>query len=470
MPILSSFGAAAARAWKSASGAFAAFADNFNRTTSGSLGTSSSGGLWNALKGIWFADGTAAKSTDAATTYPVANVEMTKPDITASVSTGAGAGITISSTGTVQSVAAGGTAGFYTAQIINLTTTTGFAVGQWISATNGTGALYGGVPDYVEITSIDSSTSLSYRIKGGTTPVAGTVTNVTTRNADGGSGIALWITDSGNWWGVSYGRSIDTACNCSQCLTSYCSGGYANYASSYCGGYSTYYTSACASYSSSTSYSCSSTSFGFANQCSAYSTTYSSAVLMTYGAPYYCAVYSSGFCVAYVAASYNNGTFYSSSSSCSTYNNVPTYYCGGYTSSLNYTCASSSYYAGPACSSAYTVYAPACTGTTYAYSICNCQTCYPPYIRVFQSASSVVSEITRWTLASMAGAFKVITNSATKIITIRPYKETSMTTQIGSDLTYNATTATMANKFGIVLSPSDQIQGTQLDDFNITSN
>ena len=70
----------------------------------------------------------------------------------------------------------------------------------------------------------------------------------------------------------------------------------------------------------------------------------------------------------------------------------------------------------------------------------------------------------------MAGAFKVITNSVSKVITIRPYKETSMTTQIGTDLTYTATSATMANKFGIVLSPSDQIQGTQLDDFNITSN
>ena len=45
-----------------------------------------------------------------------------------------------------------------------------------------------------------------------------------------------------------------------------------------------------------------------------------------------------------------------------------------------------------------------------------------------------------------------------------------MTSQIGSDLTYTASAATIETKFGIVLSPSDYIQGNQADDFNIASN
>jgi hypothetical protein len=70
----------------------------------------------------------------------------------------------------------------------------------------------------------------------------------------------------------------------------------------------------------------------------------------------------------------------------------------------------------------------------------------------------------------MAAAFKVVTNAATKVITIRPYKETAMTNQIGSDITYTATSATIAPKFGIVLGPSDHVQGSQLDNLDITSN
>jgi hypothetical protein len=70
----------------------------------------------------------------------------------------------------------------------------------------------------------------------------------------------------------------------------------------------------------------------------------------------------------------------------------------------------------------------------------------------------------------MAAAFRVITNSSTKTVTIRPYREVSMTTQIGSDLTSTQATATMETKFGIVLGPSDYVQGSTLDDFNINSN
>jgi hypothetical protein len=71
----------------------------------------------------------------------------------------------------------------------------------------------------------------------------------------------------------------------------------------------------------------------------------------------------------------------------------------------------------------------------------------------------------------MAGAFKVVTNATSKVITISPYREKSMTNKIGSDLTSDLSTiATPTKKFGIVLSASDQIQGKNLDDFNIDTN
>lgn len=530
MPLKGSFGAAAARAFQAMLGAFNSFSDNFNRTTSGELGTSSSGGAWKALKGTWFANGSSAKSNDSASTYPIANIEMSNASVTASISTGSGTTV-ISTGGTVGSIIVGdgttGTVGFYEATITGMSSTTGLAVGNWISATSGTGSLYGGTPDYVEVTSIISSSSIKYRTKGGTTPTAGTISSISTRGNDGGSGVALWTTDSGNWWGISYGRSIDTACNCSTCSNSYCNT-YTNYSSNYCGGYTNYANSytGCTSWLASTYTICPSGFSVIANPCTTWGTsmTYTcvgnaayTSFCNSYTAQYSCTTYGTYGCAtwkgtafAYNTTKYNYkpiawacNTFRYTSSQCvasvyagstcnsSTYGGGQcnswlsytgyvcntwgnTYSCsGGYNAYSTYTCPTTATYStwSPACSGGtYTAYAPACTSTTYGYVACNCQTCYPPYIAVVQSASNAVSEITRWSLSSMAGAFKVITNSLTKVITIRPYKDKEMTTQIGSDLTYTATTATIANKFGIVLTPSDQIQGSNIDDFNININ
>ena len=66
--------------------------DNFNRTTSGSLGTATSGSIWSAIRGTWYADGANAKSDDAATSYPIAAVEVDQ-NIVASVSVNPGTGL-----------------------------------------------------------------------------------------------------------------------------------------------------------------------------------------------------------------------------------------------------------------------------------------------------------------------------------------------------------------------------------------
>ena len=59
-----------------------AFSDTFARTTSGSLGTSSSGGIWAAIKGIWFANGTVAQSNDAPTNNSIATMTLGSPNVT----------------------------------------------------------------------------------------------------------------------------------------------------------------------------------------------------------------------------------------------------------------------------------------------------------------------------------------------------------------------------------------------------
>jgi len=81
----------------------------------------------------------------------------------------------LSTTGTVGSITGSGP---WVATITNMTSMSGFAVGSSLSATAGTGTLHGGSPTSVVVTSIVSSTSLTYTVTGGTTPTAGTVTNI----------------------------------------------------------------------------------------------------------------------------------------------------------------------------------------------------------------------------------------------------------------------------------------------------
>jgi len=84
---------------------------------------------------------------------------------------------TISTTGTVGSITGTGP---WTATITGMSSTSGLSVGSTITATAGTGTLYGGSPTSVIVASIVSSTSITYTVTGGTTPTAGTVTNITT--------------------------------------------------------------------------------------------------------------------------------------------------------------------------------------------------------------------------------------------------------------------------------------------------
>lgn len=88
------------------------------------------------------------------------------------------ADILISATGTVGAVSgAGTTVSPWTSTITGMTTTDGMSVGDHIIATAGTGTF--GAGGTVSIASIVSSTSITISKTGGSTPVAGTVTDIT---------------------------------------------------------------------------------------------------------------------------------------------------------------------------------------------------------------------------------------------------------------------------------------------------
>jgi hypothetical protein len=80
----------------------------------------------------------------------------------------------ISTTGTVSAISG---AGPWTATITYPATTTTIAVGSFLTATAGTGSIGGGAGVY-EVLTVPNSTSLTFRATGGTTPTAGTITNL----------------------------------------------------------------------------------------------------------------------------------------------------------------------------------------------------------------------------------------------------------------------------------------------------
>ena len=294
------------------------------------------------------------------------------------------------------------------------------------------------------------------------------------KNTSPGIGIAIWVTDSGNWWGVATGQDSGSSCNCQSCSTcnsytcnSYtcnssqcnslafvctggnniCSGGY----NTCSGGYNT-----CAGYT----FTCLSTRY----TCTGYS------CWSYYSKPGNCKTYNyyGNICNAYYYSTTCDGYYCSSGySSCDYGYDSCTggYNCSGWSCS-GWSCAGGySYCAQSTCLSESCVSA-SCSSTSY-YN-CNCQTCYPPFIRVLKSASNIVTEMYKWTISTIAASIKVITSG--QQITVRAYSDNSLTTQIGSDLTYTATGATIDTSFGIVVTPSAYAQGSSLDGFQITTN
>jgi len=248
--------------------------------------------------------------------------------------------------------------------------------------------------------------------------------------ASTGAGAALWITDSGNWWAVGLVQE-PTDCNC----TYY---------------YNTYYY-----YTAST---CSGTNTGTWNGVTCSGET--NVATCTGGYVSICSgTWNVGTCNNYAYNNTNKTTRCSGS-----YNgNCNQYYtgCTGYTESMQ--CVSWS----PSTQNSGNTYYYACnvqaSGQQGPYS--SCSTCYPQYVRILQSAANTVSTITQWSISTLASALKVKTVGSQ--ITISAYSDSSMVSQIGSDLVYTPTGVTITPAFGITVVPSSYNQGYTVDEIQI---
>lgn len=186
------------------------------------------------------------------------------------------------------------------------------------------------------------------------------------------------------------------------------------------------------------------TNFAGNYTCTAWTTNYICA------APFYCcnvAGYTTGgaICIAWNSNNIKNAAY------CRTYTR-------NYT--INYTCSTccNSFYTAVNCSSGIAQYNTTATGTTYYY---------PTYIRIMQSVANVVSQITNAYLGDNLTIQGLRTITSGNQITVRAFSDANLTTQVGSDLVYTATGATVTAEYGIILTPSDSNSVNSIDSITI---
>jgi hypothetical protein len=124
------------------------------------------------------------------------------------------------------------------------------------------------------------------------------------------------------------------------------------------------------------------------------------------------------------------------------------------------------------CSGAYNCAAYTCTAwscQSFTNVSCNCQTCFPSYIRVIKSVAGTVTELTKWVVSSLGTSIvnsMRITTSGSQI-TVEPYANADLTSKIGSDLVYTPTGVTITSVYGIIVEPSPTSQGYEIDEITI---
>jgi hypothetical protein len=93
MPLTGTLSGLGARAYGLATLLFAAINDTFSRTTSGSLGTATSGQVWVAASGVWSSNAGTAITATAASSYPLALLPYNLSATISAKSVSPGAGI-----------------------------------------------------------------------------------------------------------------------------------------------------------------------------------------------------------------------------------------------------------------------------------------------------------------------------------------------------------------------------------------
>lgn len=308
--------------------------------------------------------------------------------------------------------------------------------------------------------------------------------------SSGGPSVALWVTDSGNWFAVGLAREA-VSCNCSQYYnteSAYCNDciyqGY--YYNSYCNetsgsGYCIYYTGGnCIGFyneyvcNANNAPSCNANNnatcktYGGGN-CSGYNATFCSySFYSPTNKKTVCGVYGGGTCKSYNATSCNAYN----TTSCKTFSaGTCKTWSGGNCNGGFYALSCGLWSGGYFCSGNYNSSNPVYGAGTYYYQAgpyTSCQTCYPQYIRVIQSVANSVTTLTQWTVSSIVNSFKVKTSG--NEIKVDAFQNSDFTSQIDGTLTYTPTSVNVETKFGIMISPSSYDQQTAIDDVEIKRN
>jgi hypothetical protein len=70
----------------------------------------------------------------------------------------------------------------------------------------------------------------------------------------------------------------------------------------------------------------------------------------------------------------------------------------------------------------------------------------------------------------VANSLKVITTGSNGNVTVKAYSDSTLATQIDSDLTYAGNGARIETQFGIMVAPSTYSQGSTVGQVNIQTN
>lgn len=398
--------------------------DNFNRTTVGSLGTATTGQVWNAIRGVWFANGSTAQSTDAANTNPIATVPFASSAILSADVNGGGVGLS-----------------------------------YWVKDSDN---WWASVPNYVQVPNIVFTCDQGQTTSTSNPPSPSCCSSVTT--TPGGTVCDQGYTSSTN--SAIFCQITNTVPGTSSCNANYQT---QTTTSGFCGGYSTNpgssvcnqnyasglpsTSSCCSGATPTTTYSCS--QGGSYNGSNCVNTFW---VGTSQQAQFNCndsgGVYSSGYCT--VTYSPTPTTTYA----CYTgYSTTPTTY-SGYTA---YTTSPTTYYGYTSTSqqpTTYSCYTQNSQVTTYTYNT---------QIKMISSVSgnivtqSSTNVVTGTSTPTAIQSLKVVTNNGT--VTSTAYSSPGLVGQLGNPLVVTPASPVQAIPVGIIKTTSDYNQGETLDNF-----
>lgn len=275
------------------------------------------------------------------------------------------------------------------------------------------GSLWNAVNGTVQVTTgAATSTTTPTAGSAGTQYPMATITLPTQNNSvsladtNEGSAVALWVQSSSDWWLVSV-EGTQTV------TTNYASAQNYNYVFAQN-----------TTFASSTSFTQSTNFFSSSSQNSFTSGTTFNSGFRTTGSP---------FAFQRFWASSPGGTFWAWST--------------------NFFGSSSNFSQSGFSSTAGSFYSYASAGTFYTYAS-GSTTAYSEFLRVRQSVASVVSIVTSQLISTAASIKSLLVSTSGNQITARGFSDNNFVTQIGTDLVYTATGATLNTQYGIAVSPS----------------